>query len=475
MSKSLVQDGALSLALIACSGIAGAASAQSLQNAPVGPHQASGAREVAPPVFDINGPGYASASAGINVLHYEELTLGISAYSDALAAIGATVTFTSDPFAFETELQSGAYDAVVAAHQNSFALSVWEDDLVNWVGAHPGAPVLISDWRVNNPDIYPYLAALGFSYDLSTNPFQGIPVAGGVFDGLPVASLASPGWGIYAYGTEGGVTEATTDSGGAFVSRNGSVFFNGFLSDVFADAGLGSAWVQAELGVAPPPCPDCQGLMPGNRVTLIVDSDNPDLRAGNGGTVLGYNPDFANFIAVRWDNFHSGHCYSVGACGGGAAIICPNVDSVGDASGWWVPCEQVRIDNDCPGDVNNDNSVDIADLLEVLGNWGIPCGSAGAGCDFPFTCGGDLFFCDEPSGCICFMGPDGEGICGLDVTCGSTPLCFGGHDDCPDGYLCAVETCCVEPVCVPACGAAVDRPQPKPGELMATGVYQPEE
>ena len=200
-------------------------------------------------------PGGGTTYAGgvdMNVLHYEDFTLGTSAYTDALIALGANVTFTADPFQFESLLQSGSYDAVIAAHQNSFALAGWEDDLVNWVGANPDAPVLISDWRVNNPDVYGYLGALGFSYNGATNPFQGNPVAGGVFDGLGTASLASPGWGIYGYATGGGTTEATTESGLPFVSRSGNVFFNGFLSDIFADASAGSEWVQRELLVPAP-------------------------------------------------------------------------------------------------------------------------------------------------------------------------------------------------------------------------------
>jgi hypothetical protein len=354
--------------------LGGFAQADDLQNAPDGvrasKHQE--ARATVATRTDANGlTQVMEAGGGLNVLHYEEFTLGISAYTEALITIGATVTFTADPFVFESELQTGSYDAVISAHQNTFALSVYEDDLVAWAAANPNSPVLISDWRVNNPDVYGYLAAIGgFSYTGTTNPVNISPVAGGVFDGLAGDALVSPGWGIYAYNTAGGTTEAVA-SGQGGVARTGTAFFNGFLSDVFGDVGIGMRYVMRELSYTG--CPDCQGLVPGNRVRLIVDSDNPSLLAGNGGTVLGYNPSFPGQIATRWDNFHDGHCYGVGFCGGGASVLCPIPDSVGDASGWWVPCEQVRIDYDCPGDANHDGVIDISDLLITLGAWGGSC------------------------------------------------------------------------------------------------------
>ena len=42
--------------------------------------------------------------------------------------------------------------------------------------------------------------------------------------------------------------------------------------------------------------------MPGNRITLLVDNPdgNPDLFAGNGGTVLGYSSVFPDLIAIRY-------------------------------------------------------------------------------------------------------------------------------------------------------------------------------
>ena len=126
----------------------------------------------------------------------------------------------------------------------------------------------------------------------------------------------------------------------------------------------------------------------------------------------------------------------------------------------------------CPEDIDGDGFVGVGDLLAVLAAWG-PCEATGA-CDSPYTCGGTLELCDPAiPDCYCWLAPDGSGVCGQDAGCADLTRCFGGQAACPADTVCAVETCCIDPVCLPACGVALDVPAPKPGDLMASGVYDP--
>jgi hypothetical protein len=197
-----------------------------------------------------------SASAGgQNVLHYEELTLGVSAYTDALDDLGWSYTLTADGATFAAELASGSYTHVISAHQNSFGAGVWEGALTTWIAANPGSPVLISDWRVNNPQ--PYLAAAGFGYGGNTNTIDIFPRD--CLEDVGPAGLVSPGWGIFSYDVTGPNVLATNELGTlAIVSNDGNVCFNGFLSDTFGTAALGRDYVKQELtGCHGDPCNDC--------------------------------------------------------------------------------------------------------------------------------------------------------------------------------------------------------------------------
>ncbi|NNM27128.1 MAG: hypothetical protein HKO59_14285 [Phycisphaerales bacterium] len=185
--------------------------------------------------FSLAGTAQAGAE---NVLIYEDLTLGVSAYQDAVAALGWSSFFTADAFTFANELNTGSYTHVISAHQNSFAAAGFEDALSNWAQSNPGSPVLISDWRVNGPQ--PYLAELGFNYTGATNLSNLVGTDDGPLAGLS-SPVVSPGWGIFSYGVggEGADIVATTSPGGGgqpIVAQNGSWFFNGFLSDTLAGA-----------------------------------------------------------------------------------------------------------------------------------------------------------------------------------------------------------------------------------------------
>ncbi|NNM26467.1 MAG: hypothetical protein HKO59_10875 [Phycisphaerales bacterium] len=188
-------------------------------------------------------------AGGPHVLFYEDFVLGTSAYQAALDALGWTVTMVTDPADFETELQTGAYTHVIAAHQNAGGASGWEDDLSAWAASNPGAPVLISDWRVDEPQ--PYLADLGFAYSGNVNLGMVEGTGGEALDGL-AGALVNPGWGIFSYGVTGGTTIATDSpgSGKPMAVRNGCHFFNGFLSDTFLNGDVGRDVAIRELQCA---------------------------------------------------------------------------------------------------------------------------------------------------------------------------------------------------------------------------------
>ncbi|NNF43447.1 MAG: hypothetical protein HKN62_10460 [Phycisphaerales bacterium] len=186
-------------------------------------------------------------AGGPNVLFYEDFVLGTSAYQAALDALGWSFTMVVDPADFETELQTGAYTHVIAAHQNAGGESVWEDDLAAWIVANPDGVVIVSDWRVVEP-APPYLAGLGFGYTQTTNLGMMDGVGGETLDGL-AGALVNPGWGTFSYGVTGGTTIATDTpgTGEAIVARSGCVFFNGFLSDTFLNPAVGRDVMMREL------------------------------------------------------------------------------------------------------------------------------------------------------------------------------------------------------------------------------------
>lgn len=344
---------------LAASSVFALSPAQATQNAP------ADTRSTSPVEMRIAGSG--GPNGGMSVLHYEEFTLGSSAYSQALADIGAVVFFTSNPATFATQLQSGSYDAVISAHQNTFALSTFEDDLVNWAAANPGSPVLVTDWRINNPDTFAYLSSLGgFAPAGGTNPASMTPVAGGIFDGLGVASFASPGWGIYAYTTSGGTTEATS-GGSGMVQSSGSAFYNGFLSDIFVSLALGSEYVQAELagGAESIDCV-CDAIYSvGDRVVRSADTGSGGPAVGTVGTAHSGTTAGTPIFLVAWDGF-AGH-------NGNGFDQCPPNPTPGN--GWYVNCDEVEFAPDsCEGDADGDGDVDVNDLLIVLGGWGCQVG-----------------------------------------------------------------------------------------------------
>jgi V8-like Glu-specific endopeptidase len=82
----------------------------------------------------------------------------------------------------------------------------------------------------------------------------------------------------------------------------------------------------------------------------------------------------------------------------------------------------------------------------------VPCEPADPLCDGGFVCGEEVNNCEgfEGTTCYCWNGYGGGFVCGDgNVFCDEVPTCPNGS--CPPGYVCAVDTCCNEPVCLPAC------------------------
>ena len=84
------------------------------------------------------------------------------------------------------------------------------------------------------------------------------------------------------------------------------------------------------------------------------------------------------------------------------------------------------------------------------------------------TCKGGFPDCGDP-GCGCITRTDGSGFCTGPSPCPDLTLCPLGDGDCPPGFVCAIDTCCVDPVCVPACGSVPLAPPP-PGTLTTFGI-----
>lgn len=191
------------------------------------------------------GNAVATESSAVQVLYYEDFSLASSIYQAALDDLGWPYQYVSRAEDLVLALGSGSFSHVIVAHQATMGPQGFEMPLLQWVEHNPQAVVLISDWRVDDPS--GYLEQLGFQYGAEA-PAALVPVAGELFDDLPPARLKNPGWFfVWSYATHGGVTLAADDDGHPIAARNGTVFFNGFLSDTFEDHDLGVAYVTRQL------------------------------------------------------------------------------------------------------------------------------------------------------------------------------------------------------------------------------------
>ncbi len=159
-------------------------------------------------------------------------------------------------------------------------------------------------------------------------------------------------------------------------------------------------------------------------------------------------------------------------------------EAAGDTGNFVAPPLALQL-YPCPWDCGNiDGTVGVVDFLALLGQWGVlgaPCDFDGGGpgvTDFlqllgnwgqcpssegtcaPQFCGTYTPGCDPGNpDCICTETSFGEGFCIPGSTaCGAT--CPIGI--CPPGFVCIVDTCCPDNICVPitlkCAGAALAAP-----------------
>ena len=81
-----------------------------------------------------------------------------------------------------------------------------------------------------------------------------------------------------------------------------------------------------------------------------------------------------------------------------------------------------------------------------------PCGPDAPNPECTGASCGNFLPCNEPNSCtdpVCVTTSDGLGACVEGATpCSGLRLCPNGKSDCPPGYICAVQTCCGDPVCM---------------------------
>jgi len=108
----------------------------------------------------------------------------------------------------------------------------------------------------------------------------------------------------------------------------------------------------------------------GDQVQLLVDNpDDGTLLTGATGTVvcgwlLGGVTDR---LLVRWDDWYDGH-------ENGEVCDCDPAEDTGVQNCWFVDCDQIQpfvSGSDCAEDINGDGVVNVADLLQLIGAWGV--------------------------------------------------------------------------------------------------------
>lgn len=103
-----------------------------------------------------------------------------------------------------------------------------------------------------------------------------------------------------------------------------------------------------------------------------------------------------------------------------------------------------------------------AAACDGLFNAGIPCSSGicdsaeceAATCDTFIECQGNI-----DCVCVAISGGGAGGVCVVGSTsCAGLALCPNGNFDCASGEVCAVDTCCIDPVCIPQSAFCPDGP-----------------
>jgi hypothetical protein len=204
-----------------------------------------------------NAPPHAALGAGIQttpqdvapgtaVLYYNDYNIATDSFGEALGNLGIVPTFTDTPETFETLLQSGNWDLVIAIHQDSSGGSgVFVDELADYVAG--GGRAIGIDWTGTLAPVF--RASASGNENLTTIT----PSAHPIWDGIagPVA-ISTTGWGVFSLGLvsngDGHVEGSFENGNGAIVIGNGDrTIFNGPLQDTYDSESAGTRLAENEI------------------------------------------------------------------------------------------------------------------------------------------------------------------------------------------------------------------------------------
>lgn len=179
------------------------------------------------------------ATSAVNVLYFVDFSLGTDSFAMALSSLGISPTITNDATEFNTLLQAGGWDLVIALQQNYSATSSYASSLSAYVAA--GGKAIYSDWTSDAA----MLGSFGAAATGSLNFLSITPTSSAIWSSLtsPIA-LLNPGWGIYAVGLSpigDGAADGTYENGDAavIVANAGRTIVNGTLQDSYNDPNQG--------------------------------------------------------------------------------------------------------------------------------------------------------------------------------------------------------------------------------------------
>jgi hypothetical protein len=193
------------------------------------------------------GPRPAEA---VNILYFEDQSLGTSAVGGALALLGLTgsTTTAADTTNFNTLLTSNAYDLVIFGEQNS--ATVFTDVSVALTAyVSGGGRVLGTTWLDQG-----FGALMGAAGVVETNETTNNTDGSPIFAGLgPTIELIDPGWGIFSSSWDpdsGNTGFGTLGTGSAVVQGNGGrTLLYGPLFDTYGDLPEGERFIANGIGL----------------------------------------------------------------------------------------------------------------------------------------------------------------------------------------------------------------------------------
>ena len=205
------------------------------------------------------------ATTSANVLYFIDYSLGTDSFAMALSSLGISPTTTNDASEFNTLLQAGGWDLVIALQRNYPSASLYASSLGAYVAA--GGKAIYSDWTADAT----VLGSFGAAATGSLNFLSISPGGSAIWSTLPSpVALLNPGWGIYATGLSpigDGVVDGTYENGDAavIVANAGRTIINGTLQDSYNDPNQGIQIAINEIGylLTPPVTSALKGTIVG--------------------------------------------------------------------------------------------------------------------------------------------------------------------------------------------------------------------